>query len=203
LVNGKKVGVLALQGDYAAHIAALREAGADAFEIRSRSDLDASDAVVIPGGESTVMGMLLQRFGFLDAFRDRILSGMPVFGTCAGVILLAKNLEKGNQPRLGVLDVNVRRNAYGTQIDSFRVPLVTAVPGAELIEGVFIRAPKIVAIGPSVEVLARNNGEPVLVRQGNILGATFHPELVPGALIHTWFLGFQPQAFQPEPRKLS
>jgi len=189
-VNGKRVGVLALQGDYAAHIAALREAGAYAFEIRSRSDLDASDAVVIPGGESTVMGMLLQRFDFLDAFRDRILSGMPVFGTCAGVILLARNLEKGNQPRLGVLDVTVRRNAYGTQIDSFRVRLETAVPGAEVIEGVFIRAPKIIATGPSVEVLARNNGEPVLVRQGNILGATFHPELVPGALIHKWFLGF-------------
>lgn len=189
-MKGKKVGVLALQGDYAAHVAALREAGAEAFEIRSRTDLEAADAVVIPGGESTVMGMLLQRFGFLDAFRERILAGMPVFGTCAGVILLAKDIENRDQPGLGVLDASVRRNAYGTQIDSFRTVLKTAVPGAETIEGVFIRAPKIIAVGPAVEVLARSGGDPVLVRQGNILGATFHPELVPGALIHKWFLGF-------------
>jgi len=189
-VKGKKVGVLALQGDYAAHVAALREAGAEAFEIRSGTDLEAADAVVIPGGESTVMGMLLQRFGFLDAFRERILAGMPVFGTCAGVILLAKDIENRDQPGLGVLDASVRRNAYGTQIDSFRTVLETAVPGVGVIEGVFIRAPKIIAVGPAVEVLARSGGDPVLVRQGNILGATFHPELVPGALIHKWFLGF-------------
>lgn len=186
----RRVGVLALQGDYAAHLAALSAAGADAFEIRSRADLDSAEAAVIPGGESTVMGSLLQRFGFLDAFRERILAGMPVFGTCAGVILLAKDIESVTQPGLRVLDAKVRRNAYGTQIDSFRAPLTTSIPGIAEIEGVFIRAPKIIEVGPNVEVLARQNGDPVLVRQGSILGATFHPELVPGALVHAWFLGF-------------
>ena len=185
-----KVGVLALQGDYAAHIAALKEAGAEAFEVRSLADLESVRAMVIPGGESTVMGSLLRRFGFLDALRERILSGMPVLGTCAGLILLAKDLENGNLSGLGVLDAVVRRNAYGTQVDSFRTALETTVPGAEAIEGVFIRAPRIVSVGPKVEVLARYNGDPVLVREGTILGATFHPELVPGARIHKWFLGF-------------
>jgi len=188
----RRVGVLALQGDYAAHIAALSRAGADAFEIRSRADLDSAESTVIPGGESTVMSSLLQRFGFLDAFRERIRAGMPVFGTCAGLILLAKEVEGRNLPGLGLLDVKVRRNAYGTQIDSFRAPLRTSVPGAEELEGIFIRAPKIVWTGPGVEVLALHDGNPVLVREGNILGATFHPELIPGAFIHTWFLGFQP-----------
>ena len=187
-----RVGVLALQGDYAAHIAALRLAGAEAFEIRSKADLDSAEAAVIPGGESTVMGSLLQRFGFLDAFRERILGGMPVFGTCAGVILLAKDLERKNQPGLRVLDVKVRRNAYGTQIDSFRAPITTSVPGIAEMEAVFIRAPKIIEVGPKVEVLALHHGDPILVREGNILGATFHPELVPGALVHAWFLGFLP-----------
>ncbi|OHE78689.1 MAG: glutamine amidotransferase subunit PdxT [Verrucomicrobia bacterium GWF2_62_7] len=188
----RRVGVLALQGDYAAHIAALSRAGADAFEIRSRADLDSAESAVIPGGESTVMSSLLQRFGFLDAFRERIRAGMPVFGTCAGLILLAKEVEGQNLPGLGLLDLRVRRNAYGTQIDSFRASLRTLVPGAEELEGVFIRAPKIVWTGPGVEVLALHNGNPVLVREGNILGATFHPELIPGVFIHTWFLGFQP-----------
>lgn len=188
----RRVGVLALQGDYAAHIAALIQAGAEAFEIRTRADLDSAESVVIPGGESTVMSSLLQRFGFLEAFRDRILAGMPVFGTCAGIILLAKEVEGRHLPGLGLLDVKVRRNAYGTQIDSFRAPLSTSIPGAEELEGVFIRAPKIVGTGANVEVLALHDGNPVLVREGNILGATFHPELVPGAFVHTWFLGFQP-----------
>ncbi|MCE5255416.1 MAG: pyridoxal 5'-phosphate synthase glutaminase subunit PdxT [Spirochaetaceae bacterium] len=203
----KKIGVLALQGDYAAHMAALAEAGAAPFEVRSRADLDKAEAMVIPGGESTVMGSLLERFGFMGDFRQRILEGMPVFGTCAGLILLAKEIEGENaaggtparsraaqekarrrQALLAVLDVTVRRNAYGTQIDSFRAPLATSVPGIPEIEGVFIRAPKVVRLGPGVEVLARQGKDPVLVRQGSILAATFHPELVPGAGIHSFFI---------------
>lgn len=202
-----KVGVLALQGDYEAHIRAIEAAAERAvpsqtasdgivpFEVRSLQDLDKADAMIIPGGESTVMGSLLIRFGFLDAFRDRILSGMPVFGTCAGLILLSRQIEKFSQPGLGVLDVTVRRNAYGTQVDSFRAPLeVRFTEGGadrvETMEGVFIRAPKIVQTGPNVSVLASLHGDPVLVRQGNILGATFHPELVANARIHDYFLGF-------------
>ena len=188
--GGLRVGVLALQGDYAAHIAALREAGAEAFEIRSAADLEVADSVVIPGGESTVMGSLLQRFGFMDAFRRRILAGMPVFGTCAGLILLSKDIENRKQPGLGLLDIAVRRNAYGTQIDSFRAQVKTTIPGVPELEGVFIRAPKITRIGPAVDILATYEGSPVLVREGSMLGATFHPELIPGALIHKWFLGF-------------
>lgn len=182
------VGVLALQGDYAAHITALEDAGARVVEVRSRTDLDKIDAIVIPGGESTVMGSLLIRFGFMDELKSRILSGMPVFGTCAGLILLARELEGKPQPGLGVLDVCVRRNAYGTQIDSFRDTLEIAIPGCPSIEGVFIRAPKIVRVGEGVETLARQGFDPVLVRQGNIVAASFHPELIPGAGIHRWFL---------------
>jgi len=205
----KKIGVLALQGDYEAHIKALKSAGAAPFEVRSRVDLQKAEAMVIPGGESTVMGSLLERFGFLDDFRQRILAGMPVFGTCAGLILLAKDVEgedpeagvvarspaaqeklRRRQPTLGVLDVTVLRNAYGTQIDSFHAPLVTSIPTAPMLDGVFIRAPKIVRVGPTVEVLSSLKSDPVLVRQGVILGATFHPELVPGAGIHAYFLTF-------------
>lgn len=185
------VGVLALQGDYAAHEAALSAAGARPLEVRSAKDLDAVCAMVLPGGESTVMGSLLVRFGFLEALRERIRAGMPIFGTCAGLILLAEEVEGKKQlPNLGLLRVRVLRNAYGTQIDSFRAPLETAVPGAERIEGVFIRAPKILDVGPGVEILARQGGDPVLVRQGNILAASFHPELNLPSALHSWFLGF-------------
>lgn len=182
------IGVLALQGDYAAHVAALEAAGAAVVEVRSMSDLRKVDAMVIPGGESTVMGSLLIRFGFMDEFRKRIVAGMPVFGTCAGLILLAKELEGKPQPGLGVLDVLVRRNAYGTQVDSFRAPLDIDIPGCPSFEGVFIRAPKIVRTGAGVEILARQGKDPVMVRQGNIVAASFHPELIPGAGIHRWFL---------------
>lgn len=186
-----KAGTLALQGDYAAHMAALEEAGAAPFEVRTKAGIEMADVLVIPGGESTVMASLLARFGLFDALKSRILGGMPVFGTCAGLILLASGIEGEKGPSgLGVLDVTVRRNAYGTQVDSFRAPLDVAVPGIGKIEGVFIRAPKIMRCGGKVEALAYHGKDPVLVRQGNILGATFHPELVPGAAIHRWFLGF-------------
>lgn len=188
---------------------ALAEAGAAPFEVRSRADLERAEAMVIPGGESTVMGSLLERFGFMEDFRRKIHSGMPVFGTCAGLILLAKKIEgedvaagvvarspaaqekfRRRQPALDALDVTVLRNAYGTQIDSFRAPISTSVPSIPAFEGVFIRAPKIVRVGEKVEVLARQGADPVLVRQGSILAATFHPELVPGAKVHAFFVSF-------------
>ena len=190
LGSAAPVGVLALQGDYAAHMAALARAGAATLEVRSAGDLESVEALVLPGGESTVMGSLLLRFGILDRLRDRILNGMPVFGTCAGLILLSREIEGRDQPKLGLLDVKVRRNAYGTQVDSFRSPIETRVPGAERLEGVFIRAPKILSLGPDVEVLAYQGKDPVLVRQGSILAASFHPELDLPSVIHAWFLGF-------------
>jgi len=186
----KRVGVLAIQGDYAAHRAALERAGVESREVRTLADIELIDGIVLPGGESTVMGGLLQRFGLMEALVARIRSGMPVFGTCAGLILLAAGIDGRAQPRIGLLDVSVARNAYGRQIASFRAPVTTKVPGADYIEAVFIRAPRITRVGPGVEVLALYEGDPVLVRQGDMLGCTFHPELVAGAAIHSWFASF-------------
>jgi 5'-phosphate synthase pdxT subunit len=183
----KKVGVLALQGDYAAHTAAVERAGGQAFEVRTVADIDAAEALVIPGGESTVMGSLLVRFGLLDALVDRIRGGLPVFGTCAGLILLAQRIDGREQPGIRLLDVSVLRNAYGRQIASFRARVKTLIPGADSIEAVFIRAPRITLLGPGVSVLASHDGDPILVRQGSIVGATFHPELT-GETVHRWFL---------------
>lgn len=183
-----KVGILALQGDYAAHAAAVRRAGAECFEARTAADIEAADSLIIPGGESTVIGSLLVRFGLMEILVRRINGGMKVLGTCAGLILLAARIEGRQQTRIGLLDVEVRRNAYGRQVDSFRENIQTSVPGADRLEAVFIRAPKIVSLGIGVEVLASCRGDPVLVRQGCIIGAAFHPELIPDAPIHRWFL---------------
>jgi 5'-phosphate synthase pdxT subunit len=184
----KQVGVLALQGDYAAHRTALERAGAKAFEVRTVADIEAADALVLPGGESTVMGSLLVRFGLMEALIEKIKAGTPIYGTCAGLILLAKKLDGREQPGIRLLDVTVKRNAYGRQVDSFRAQIQTTIPGAESVEAVFIRAPKIIAVGPGILVLAEHAGDPVLVRQGNILGGTFHPELIENGAIHRYFL---------------
>jgi 5'-phosphate synthase pdxT subunit len=184
----RRVGVLALQGDYAAHCFALDAAGCRASEVRSLEDIARVDALVIPGGESTVMGGLLVRFGLMAALIDRIREGMPVFGTCAGLILLAARVEGREQPGIRLLNATIVRNAYGRQIDSFRALVRTKVPGAEEIEAVFIRAPRITALGPGVQVLAERDASPILVRQGNILGATFHPELSGNPAIHRYFI---------------
>lgn len=185
-----RVGVLAFQGDFSAHCAVLARLGAAPFELREAGEIESADALVLPGGESTVIGSLLVRFGLMDALSQAVRDGKPVFGTCAGLILLAARVEGGDQPGLRMLDITVRRNAYGRQVDSFREPLRSSLdPGAEPFMGVFIRAPRITAAGPDVEVLIeRENGEPVLVRQGSILGATFHPELVEELSIHRYFL---------------
>jgi 5'-phosphate synthase pdxT subunit len=185
----KKIGILALQGDYAAHAAAVRRAGSESFEARTVEDIEAAEAMIMPGGESTVIGNLLVRFGLMDALVRRIRGGMPVLGTCAGLILLAARIEGRNQPGVGLLDVEVRRNAYGRQVNSFREHIETRASGAERLEAVFIRAPKIVSLGSNVEILASCRGDPVLVRQDRMIGASFHPEFIPDAAIHRWFLG--------------
>lgn len=185
----RRVGVLALQGDYAAHRAALARAGAESFEARTAADIEAADALIIPGGESTVIGDLLVRFGLMDRLVERIRDGMPVLGTCAGLILLAARIDGREQPGIRLLDVSVLRNAYGRQIASFRARVSIAIPGAEDVEAIFIRAPIITARGEGVQVLAEHQGRPILVKQGSIVGATFHPELSPGSAVHDWFLG--------------
>jgi 5'-phosphate synthase pdxT subunit len=171
-----KVGVLAVQGDFAAHRRALDRVGAASVAVRAPADFAGLDALVLPGGESTAMLHGIARDGLEERLRTFLASGRPVLGTCAGTILLARHVRNPPQRSFDALDIDVERNAYGTQIDSFQAPLDADGPLAGL-SGAFIRAPRIVRVGPSVEVLARHRGDPVLVRRGPVWAATFHPEL--------------------------
>ena len=188
--TGPKVGVLALQGAFAEHAAALAALGAHPVLVRGPDALAGLDAVVLPGGESTTMSMLLESSGLRDPLAARLAEGMPVFGTCAGLILLAREVLDGrpDQRGFGVLDVTVVRNGYGRQRDSFEALLDVPAIGPQPFPGVFIRAPRIAGAGAAVEVLARIDDEPVLVRQGPILGAAFHPELSGDLRLHHLFL---------------
>ena len=181
-----RVGVLAIQGDYAAHADALRDAGADPVEVRSPEELDGLDGLILPGGESTTMLKFLERRNFFESLTE-FSSAKPVFGTCAGCILLARKVRNPEQRSLGALDATVERNAYGRQVDSSIHTAQTDLPGDPL-EMVFIRAPRIVETGPDVEVLASRDGFPVLVRQGRLMAATFHPELSSDRRIHRLFV---------------
>jgi len=180
------IGVLAIQGDYAAHAEALVKAGAAPIEVRQPGQLDGLDGLVLPGGESTTMLKFLGKHRFFEALQE-FCSRKPVFATCAGTILLAREVLNPAQRSLGALDAVVERNAYGRQIDSAIVTAETALPGGPL-EMVFIRAPRIVSVGAGVEVLARREGFPVLVRQGRVLAATFHPELSRDGRVHRLFV---------------
>lgn len=183
------VGVLALQGAFRAHIDKLAELGATAVEVKRPEHLEQVDALVMPGGESTTMSMLLESSELFDPLADRIADGMAVFGTCAGLILLSAEIEDGrpDQRSFGRLDITVKRNGYGRQVESFETEIVTTVT-ADPIHAVFIRAPKVVRLGSDVEVLAEARGDAVLVRSGNALGAGFHPELSRSLAIHRLFL---------------
>jgi pyridoxal 5'-phosphate synthase pdxT subunit len=181
-----RIGVLAIQGDFDAHAAALREAGAEAVLVRKPEELATIDGLIIPGGESTTFLRFLARDGFLNALQDFV-QRKPTFGTCAGCILLAKEVLNPAQESLAVLDATVERNAYGRQIDSAILDADTRLEGGPL-EMVYIRAPRIVKTGTDVEVLARRDGFPVLVRQRHILAATFHPELSADRRVHRLFV---------------
>jgi 5'-phosphate synthase pdxT subunit len=183
-----RAGVLALQGDFREHALALAVAGADPVLVRSPGDLAGLAALILPGGESTTMGALAERFGVMAPLRAAISGGLPTLGTCAGMILLASGTTGPRpQPQLGVLDVVVERNAFGRQVDSFEADLEVAGMAAP-VRAVFIRAPWVRRTGPGVEILAAVDGHPVMVRQGNILGTSFHPELTGDARIHTLLL---------------
>jgi 5'-phosphate synthase pdxT subunit len=181
-----RVGVLAIQGDFDAHRKRLEELGAEVVLVKKPEQLDSIDALIIPGGESTTFLKFLERDGFMEKLREFV-RVKPTFGTCAGAILLASEVENPKQTSLGAIDIRVRRNAYGRQIDSFIAQGPSAL-GAAPLEMVFIRAPKIESVGSSVEVLARQGHDPVLVRQGHIMAATFHPELSGDDRVHAAFL---------------
>jgi 5'-phosphate synthase pdxT subunit len=184
-----KVGVVALQGAFREHREALDALGVETVEVRGPAALAAIDALILPGGESTTIGRLLTTSDLLPALRERLADGLPVLGTCAGLILLATDVVDGrdDQPTLDALDVTVRRNGYGTQLQSFEAPL--EVRGfAAAFPGVFIRAPVLERVGPDVEVLATHDDQPVLVASGPVWGTTFHPELSGDLSVHERFL---------------
>ena len=183
------IGVFALQGDVREHLATLTALGADAFPVRRPAELDRCDALVLPGGESTTMAKLAGIFEILEPMRARIADGLPVFGTCAGMILLADRILDGaaDQQTIGGLDVTVRRNAFGRQVDSFEEDLsLQGLDGP--VHGVFIRAPWVEEAGPEVEVLAEVEGHPVAVRQGALLATSFHPEVGGDGRVHRLFV---------------
>jgi 5'-phosphate synthase pdxT subunit len=175
--------VLALQGDFEAHRLALSEIGVESFEARRPGDLSGAGGLVLPGGESTTLWKFFESEPWEEAFRAFAESGRPILGTCAGAIVLAREVSNPTQKGLGLVDIAVERNAFGRQLDSFIAEIACPALGAPM-RAVFIRAPRILSVGPGVEILARHAGEPVLVRQGNVTAATFHPELTSDRRLH-------------------
>jgi 5'-phosphate synthase pdxT subunit len=185
-----KVGVLALQGDVREHISSLIACGVDAVPVRRESEIQSIDALVLPGGESTTIAQLSEVFGIYDVLKQRIASGMPVYGSCAGMILLATEIldAKVGQKSFGGLDISVRRNAFGRQVDSFESDIEFADGSQELIRAVFIRAPWVEKVGDAVQVLASIDSHPVAVRSLTALATSFHPELTGDHRIHRYFI---------------
>jgi 5'-phosphate synthase pdxT subunit len=194
-----RIGVLALQGDFLEHEAALRRLGQEAVQVRRPADLDGIDGLIIPGGESTTFCRLMRDFGLYEALSGLLSQGVPVWGTCAGLIVLAREVHGLPYPTLGALDIVVNRNAYGRQVDSFEVDMTVPALGPAPVRAIFIRAPVIEAVHEGVEVLARLPADPsvppvgagtaVAVRQGHVLGTTFHPELTDDLRFQRYFLG--------------
>ncbi|MEF2968955.1 pyridoxal 5'-phosphate synthase glutaminase subunit PdxT [Paenibacillus sp. M1] len=182
-----KVGVLALQGAVAEHIRSIEHAGAEGVAVKHPGQLDELGGLIIPGGESTTIGKLMRKYGFIDAVRFFAAQGKPVFGTCAGLIVMAKEIEGGEEAHLGLMDIKVSRNAFGRQRESFETDLEVKGLRAPL-RAVFIRAPLITAVGDSVEVLSTYREEIVTARQGHLLVSSFHPELTDDSSLHAYFL---------------
>jgi pyridoxal 5'-phosphate synthase pdxT subunit len=182
------IGVLAVQGAFAEHEEALAAIGGRSRRVRSVADMAGVDGLIIPGGESTTLGRVAGESGLLAEIAARVADGLPVFGTCAGMIMLASDTTGGPQPLIGGMDIVVRRNGYGRQCASFEAPIDVPVIGSPPMMGVFIRAPWVESAGPSVEVLAEHAGRVVAARQGNMLVTAFHPELTDDRRLHRWFL---------------
>jgi 5'-phosphate synthase pdxT subunit len=184
-----RIGVLAVQGAVREHVAAIRDIGAEPVEVRLPRDLVDLDALILPGGESTTMRRLIDAYGLREPIAALARAGAPLLGTCAGMILLAERLTDGEAPYFGLVDLEVRRNGYGRQLDSFEADLEVPTLGEEPVHGVFIRAPLVTDVGPAAEVLARDpDGNPVAVRQGRVLATAFHPELTGDRRLHRLLL---------------
>ncbi|MBC8135372.1 MAG: pyridoxal 5'-phosphate synthase glutaminase subunit PdxT [Fibrella sp.] len=189
-----RIGILALQGGYDVHVTATNAADGDAVEVRTPDEVAACDGLILPGGESTTIGRLMNRFGLDTAIHEAHDAGKPIFGTCAGMILLAKRIDggekRGGQPTLGLMDISVVRNAFGRQTESFETDLTVPdeVATGGRVRGVFIRAPHIVDAGTNVHILARFENKAVLAREGNLLAAAFHPELTEDTRLHQYFV---------------
>lgn len=184
-----RAGVLGLQGDFAEHLHTLRELNVEAIDVRRAEQLGEIDALIIPGGESTTIGKLADHYGITPRLRARVAEGMPVWGTCAGAIFMAKDVPGHPHPVAGLMDMTVERNAFGRQVDSFEADLAIAAIGPEPFHAVFIRAPRIASVGPGVKVLASlDDGTIVAARQGRLLATSFHPELTKDHRLHEYFL---------------
>ncbi|MGZ3497749.1 MAG: pyridoxal 5'-phosphate synthase glutaminase subunit PdxT [Vulcanimicrobiaceae bacterium] len=195
------IGVLALQGDVVEHIAAMKRAGADAIPVKTLADLERVDGLIIPGGESTTVMKLLDRFQLGEPIRRRVRDGMPLWGTCMGMIVVAHEVVELEQPTLDLIDISVRRNAFGRQNESAELALDIPVLGAEPFPAIFIRAPWIERTGQGVELLAQRDGHGVMVREGNVLCSSFHPELTADSRVHGYFLKMVATAKQQNPGK--
>ena len=182
------IGVLALQGDVVEHLAALQRAGADAIAVKTLAELERVDGLIIPGGESTTVMKLLDRFKLAEPIVRRAKAGMPLWGTCMGMIVVASDVVELEQPSLKLIDISVRRNAFGRQNDSAEVDLSIPALGEKPFPAIFIRAPWIERAGPHVEVLALRDGHGVMVREGTVLGTSFHPELTQDSRVHRYFI---------------
>lgn len=189
-----KIGVLAMQGAFLEHCRMLNECGCETAEIRKVEHLEDLDGLIIPGGESTTIGKLLNEFGLFEPILHRARAGMPIYGTCAGMILLAKDIVNSTQPRLGLMKIRVKRNGFGRQVDSFETDLKVRGIGNQPFRAVFIRAPYVESVEPGVEVMAEFEEKIVCVRQGNFLASAFHPELTGDKRIHEYFVNMVEEA---------
>ena len=195
------IGVLALQGDFAEHIAILEWLGAEAVPVRLPEQLDGLDGLIIPGGESTTIGRLLHQWKLLEPIRELAGDGLAVWGTCAGAILLAERAPDLDREGLKLMDIDIERNAFGRQVDSFEAPLSVPVLGTQPFRAVFIRAPRINSVGPEAEALARlSDGTVVAARQGKLLATAFHPELTDDERFHRYFLELSTNGRTPSGR---
>jgi len=186
-ISKKVIGVLALQGAFREHIKAIRKAGANAVEIKFPDDMKVLDGLIVPGGESTTISKLIEKYKFKEYLDDFYMSGKPMFGTCAGMILFAREIKDENFG-LGYINIKVERNSYGRQIDSFHEFVELSFDKTKKFEAIFIRAPRVISIGPEVDILSKINNNVILARQKNVLVSSFHPELQEDMRIHGYFL---------------